>query len=258
LPRGLNLAYPGSFCPHCGHPIRGADNIPILSWLMLRGRCRDCGGRISPRYFVVELTMAVLFLLVLMGESFIPAGLGFPSGFVPRRLLTPHDGVPFWCMYAIHVTLVTTVLGAILIEADGYAVLPALFVPVLVFGFAAPLIWPEIRSLPAIAASNLDGWRAGLIDGVLGLAAGLGLATWIRLCRVPTTEKWSGLRLAALGCSIGAVLGWQRTLFVFPVTWILSMLAAAVLNAIIPSNHQPSITNADATSLSSSDEPTLP
>src|SRR6478672_3934072 len=126
LPRGLNLAYPGSFCPHCGHPIRGADNIPILSWLMLRGRCRDCGGRISPRYFVVELTMAVLFLLVLMGESFIPAGLGFPSGFVPRRLLTPHDGVPFWCMYAIHVTLVTTVLGAILIEADGYAVLPAL------------------------------------------------------------------------------------------------------------------------------------
>src|SRR5690348_17916846 len=72
LPRGKNLAYPGSFCPRCGHPIRLSDNIPILSWVALRGRCRDCGGRISPRYFFVELTVATLFLLVLASEQLMP------------------------------------------------------------------------------------------------------------------------------------------------------------------------------------------
>src|SRR5881227_2959075 len=87
LPRRKNLAYPGSFCPRCGHPIRLNDNIPILSWLALRGRCRDCGGRISPRYFFVELTVAALFLLVLAGEQVMPAGLGFTLDYVPRARL---------------------------------------------------------------------------------------------------------------------------------------------------------------------------
>src|SRR6266568_4203399 len=72
LPRKKNLAYPGSYCPKCGHPIRLQDNIPILSWLALRGRCRDCRGTISPRYFVVELTVAAVFLLVLLAEHYLP------------------------------------------------------------------------------------------------------------------------------------------------------------------------------------------
>src|SRR5688572_1591793 len=67
LPRGLNLAIPGSFCPACGHPIRLSDNVPILSWLALRGRCRDCGARISPRYLFVEMLVATTFLIVLAG-----------------------------------------------------------------------------------------------------------------------------------------------------------------------------------------------
>src|SRR5580765_3469941 len=53
LPRGKNLVYPGSMCPRCGHPIRLYDNIPIVSWLVLRGRCRDCRASISPRYVFV-------------------------------------------------------------------------------------------------------------------------------------------------------------------------------------------------------------
>src|SRR5204862_5171534 len=53
LPRGKNLAHPGSTCPQCGHAIRLYDNIPLLSWLLLGGHCRDCRSRISPRYFWV-------------------------------------------------------------------------------------------------------------------------------------------------------------------------------------------------------------
>jgi leader peptidase (prepilin peptidase)/N-methyltransferase len=55
LPASQSIVHPRSRCPQCGHPIRAWDNIPVLSYALLRGRCRDCGTRISPRYPVVEL-----------------------------------------------------------------------------------------------------------------------------------------------------------------------------------------------------------
>ncbi len=64
LPRGESVATPGSHCPHCGAPVRAYDNVPVLSWLLLRGRCRNCGEPISPRYPLVELLTAVLMALV--------------------------------------------------------------------------------------------------------------------------------------------------------------------------------------------------
>jgi len=65
LPRRESLVRPGSHCPECGHAIRFYDNVPILSWLTLRGRCRDCGARISVRYPVVEAITGVAFVLAL-------------------------------------------------------------------------------------------------------------------------------------------------------------------------------------------------
>jgi leader peptidase (prepilin peptidase) / N-methyltransferase len=65
LPRGESLVRPGSHCPSCGAAVRPYDNVPVLSWVWLRGRCRGCGERISPRYPVVEAITAVLFVAVL-------------------------------------------------------------------------------------------------------------------------------------------------------------------------------------------------
>ncbi len=62
LPRRESLVTPRSRCPHCGHLIRARDNIPVLSFLFLRGRCRDCGSPISWRYPLVEVMTALLFL----------------------------------------------------------------------------------------------------------------------------------------------------------------------------------------------------
>lgn len=62
LPRGMNLAKPASHCPACGHPLAWYDNIPLLSFLILRASCRYCGARISPRYFVLELVNCLLWL----------------------------------------------------------------------------------------------------------------------------------------------------------------------------------------------------
>ncbi|ADG74726.1 peptidase A24A domain protein [Cellulomonas flavigena DSM 20109] len=61
VPRGESVVSPPSACPRCGHRVRARDNVPVLSWLALRGRCRDCGEPISRRYPLVELVTGVLF-----------------------------------------------------------------------------------------------------------------------------------------------------------------------------------------------------
>src|SRR3954467_2406965 len=65
LPRGESLVKPRSKCPGCDTQLKAYDNIPVLSWLMLRGRCRGCGERISARYPVVEAITAVLYVAVV-------------------------------------------------------------------------------------------------------------------------------------------------------------------------------------------------
>jgi leader peptidase (prepilin peptidase) / N-methyltransferase len=64
VPRGENLSRPASHCPNCDHVIRHRDNIPVLSWLILRGKCRDCSAPISVRYPAVETATAILFIAV--------------------------------------------------------------------------------------------------------------------------------------------------------------------------------------------------
>jgi leader peptidase (prepilin peptidase)/N-methyltransferase len=64
VPRGESVVRPTSHCPGCGHDVRPRDNVPVVSWLLLHGRCRDCGTPISLRYPVIEALTALLFGLV--------------------------------------------------------------------------------------------------------------------------------------------------------------------------------------------------
>jgi leader peptidase (prepilin peptidase) / N-methyltransferase len=66
LPRSQSLVHPGSSCPGCGTAIKAYDNVPVLGWLWLRGRCRSCRAPISPRYPIIEATTAVLAVGVVM------------------------------------------------------------------------------------------------------------------------------------------------------------------------------------------------
>ena len=70
VPLGESLVSPGSHCPGCGVPVRPYDNIPVVSWLLLRGRCRNCGMRISVRYPLVELATAITFAAVVAVRGF--------------------------------------------------------------------------------------------------------------------------------------------------------------------------------------------
>jgi leader peptidase (prepilin peptidase)/N-methyltransferase len=90
LPRGESLVSPRSRCPGCGKPVRSYDNIPVVSWLILRGRCRDCGEPISWRYPLVEATTAGLFAGVVAARddwTGVALGLIMVTALVPIVLI---------------------------------------------------------------------------------------------------------------------------------------------------------------------------
>ena len=90
LPRGESLVRPRSRCPSCGTAIRPRDNIPVVSWLLLRGRCRDCGAKIAPRYPLVELATGILYALVVVAKDDpldIALGLLLVTVLVPITLI---------------------------------------------------------------------------------------------------------------------------------------------------------------------------
>ena len=104
LPRGESLVHPRSRCPGCGAPIAPYDNVPVLSWLLLRGRCRRCGERISPRYPLVELVTALVFAAVVLVRGFdedlvleLPfvatlialAGIDYDHKLLPNKIVYP-------------------------------------------------------------------------------------------------------------------------------------------------------------------------
>ena len=90
LPRGESVVFPGSHCPSCDTPIKAYDNVPVLSWLALRGRCRSCRNSISARYPVVEAVTAALLVAVVLAkgaDSDAWLGLAFVVLLVPVTLI---------------------------------------------------------------------------------------------------------------------------------------------------------------------------
>jgi leader peptidase (prepilin peptidase)/N-methyltransferase len=96
LPRRESLSKPRSRCPHCGAQIRARDNIPVLGWLLLGGKCRDCGAPISKRYPLVEAGTALLCALVVLVKGIEPEallGIVFVLLLVPITLIDLDHGI---------------------------------------------------------------------------------------------------------------------------------------------------------------------
>lgn len=88
VPRGESIASPPSHCPSCGNPVRPRDNVPVVSWLLLRGRCRDCKTQISRRYPLVELATGVVFAVMAVRFGF--------DAVLPAFLYLAAVGVALW------------------------------------------------------------------------------------------------------------------------------------------------------------------
>ena len=208
LPRGLSVVRPRSACPACHTPIAAYDNIPILSWLMLGGRCRHCHVRITPRYAAVELLCGLLFLF-----SFLQAGLSANAvkGCVLCFLL----------------------LGLAFTDAETHLLPDAMTLPglavALLFSFFSLVPGPAYRFFPlhfhqALTVRQIDiqlGWRS-LVNSLLGAAIGSGILygiAWVYL----KLRKVEGMGLGdvKLMAMAGAFLGPALTIFVLCTSSLL-------------------------------------
>ncbi len=144
VPAGESIVYPGSRCPRCGMPIRWYDNVPILSWLALRARCRACGARISARYPAVEALGVALALVAYVRHGLTGAG-------------------------AAEFAFAAALLALAFIDLDTWLLPNAITWPVIGFGLG-------MGALTVTPAGSLRGavYGAGLGFAVFALAAWLG------------------------------------------------------------------------------------
>ena len=189
----LGLARPASRCPACGHRIRWFENVPLISWLMLKGRCSACGAAIGLRYPLVELGTAVLF-----------AALAWRIG--------PQPVVLLWCM------LVATLLALALIDWDT-TVLPD--------NMTLPLLWAGIA---AAGLGWLPGLP--LAQSVGGAATGyLSLWSVFWLFKLATGKDGMGYGDFKLLAALGAWLGWQAVLPIVLMASMIGAIIGLVMKA---------------------------
>ncbi|MBS0449189.1 MAG: prepilin peptidase [Proteobacteria bacterium] len=170
VPAPIGLATPRSRCPKCGHAIAWHENIPLLSWLRLRGRCSACGTSISPRYPAIEVLTALLF-----------AACGLHFGAQPAVLL--------WCGFC------ATLVALAFIDID-HQFLPD--------DLTLPLAWA------GILAAAFGWTPVPLKDAVLGAVAGyLSLWAVFHAYRLIRGREGMGAGDFKLLAALGAWLGWQ-------------------------------------------------
>lgn len=183
VPAGLSVVRPASSCPQCGHEIRGFDNVPVLSWLVLRGACRDCGNRISARYPLVEAATAALFSVV--------AGMVLARAAGSGTTLVPTIGMLVVLLYLMAITV-----SLALIDVDTHRLPDKIVLPA--YAVLAVL-------LTAMSAASGDWWalvRAGI--GMLVL-----LAVYFALAvAVPGGMGMGDVKLAGVLGLVLAYLGW--------------------------------------------------
>jgi leader peptidase (prepilin peptidase) / N-methyltransferase len=162
------LSFPPSHCPKCNKPLKWYDNIPILGWLKLGGKCRDCKEPISPRYPIVEAITGLLFVFYYVTFFHFQIGpLCPPTGTPGLTLMVPRD---LW-IYMLYMALLSGLLAASLIDIELYIIPLEIPYVIAVIGFIVHAIFDR----PTLPGSlNLSGIGNALAaGGFVGLAVSL-------------------------------------------------------------------------------------
>jgi leader peptidase (prepilin peptidase) / N-methyltransferase len=191
-PDGLSVVRPRSRCPNCGHQITAIENIPIFSWLFLRGRCRGCRNPISFQYPLVEIIIGLVWML-----SYLHYGLTFTAARVAM--------------------LITVLIGIAITDMKRYLI-PDGFT---VFG----IIWVMVTAIVSLFIGDGEPF-AGAYDALLGACVGAGaiaIAGW--LGEVALKKEAMGFGDVTLMAMVGAAVGPNRAL----ITIFLGALIGAVV-----------------------------
>jgi leader peptidase (prepilin peptidase) / N-methyltransferase len=183
VPAGLSVVRPRSACPQCGHVIRSRDNVPVLSWLVLRGRCRDCATPISARDPIVELVTALAFVAVFVRFSPMAAGTGSDE---PERVL-----LLLLMLFVMSVSVALTLIDVDTQRLPDAIVLPS-YIVVIVCGAALAFLG--------------DDWGA-FLRAAVGMI-GLGGAYLALAIAVPRGMGLGDVKLAGVLGFVLAYLGW--------------------------------------------------
>jgi leader peptidase (prepilin peptidase)/N-methyltransferase len=209
LPWEKSVIWPASHCPECLSAIAPRDNIPILSWLALRGECRSCHVRIPVRYALVELLVGVLFVGVYIAD-------------IGRGGLGPFAG-PAFAQLGYHLILVAFLVAAIFTDVD-YQVIPD---PItfngMLLGLALGALFPDVRQPPAGPTqpgtmNSWDGAYPAIVWALAGWVAGW-ILQWLTRAifgspsestEKPAETESGVVYLLELGWPlVGAVAGWE-------------------------------------------------
>ncbi len=220
LPREESVVFPNSRCPQCSTAIRAYDNVPILSWMVLRGRCRSCSARIHWRYPAVEALTGVMFVLVFLHDV------------IGRDGPTP--------ALAFDLVLVAALIALIFIDAEHMILPNAITYPGIALAVVARVVLPFLMGTNAfddlgqLTQSQIftgwPVWAVSLVGAVLGALAGGGslwLMGWL-------WEKLRGVEAMGLGdvkmmFMVGAYLGWRLSV----LTIFLGVVTASLTGILL-------------------------
>ncbi|ELS00959.1 prepilin signal peptidase PulO-like peptidase [Xenococcus sp. PCC 7305] len=182
IPAGLSLIHPPSRCPQCQHRLGKTENVPILGWLWLRGRCRWCKTAISPRYPIVEFVTGLLFLIVFWRFGYTIQTIGYAM-------------------------FLSWLLSLSLIDLDTMTLPASLTKSGLLVGLAFQVIvgWHD--------GGNIAGIAQQLMLGIGGAVLGIWLLETIRIVgSLVLQQEAMGDGDSKLMATIGAWLGWKLVL----------------------------------------------
>jgi leader peptidase (prepilin peptidase) / N-methyltransferase len=216
LPFEKSIVWPGSRCFNCYRPVRVLDNLPIIGYLRLRGRCRDCGAAFSSRYLWVELGTGLAFLALFFAEV-VFNWFKFPGfGFDPLRETAPApQAVALFCYHAAFLSLL---IAAAVVDAEHRVIPPLIPFTGLVVGVVGaafiPWPWPHpAAAVSAIGQPNNVPWMLLPLAGQVPVGA----QPWPVWGPTPAWIAAGSWKLGVLNAVLGALAG---TLVVRGVKWL--------------------------------------
>ncbi|MDP6524115.1 MAG: prepilin peptidase [Kiritimatiellia bacterium] len=211
IPNELSVVHPRSFCPICRMKVAWYDNIPVFSWMNLRGRCRSCRTFISPRYLLVECLVGVLFFLAWLKFDLV-------DGTRPLGLVAVCD----WQLVPVYWLVISGLVLGTFVDFEHLIIPDRVTLGGIAAGLTISIMVPQLH--------NAAGPVTGLLWSAVGAVSGWGLLWGVAVMgRLMFKKEAMGFGDVKLLGAIGAFLGWRAVLFTIVISSLLGSIVGITL-----------------------------